>query len=68
MAGIVPAVHALVMCQVTVVMAPVMLMKIVKPVLLIAVNAVNVMPAMYQIVPITIDVQKAGLVMVLKTV
>jgi hypothetical protein len=47
---------------------PVMQVKTVKAVKQTAVYAATVMPAMYQIVPITIAVQKAGLVMVLKTV
>ena len=49
-------------------MVLVTVMKTVKAAKQIAAYAATVMPAMYRIVPITIAVQKAGLVMVLKTV
>jgi len=68
MAGIAPVVDAQVMQRVNAVMAPVMQVKTVRTAKLTVVNAATVMPAMYQIVLIPIAVQRAGLVMALKTV
>jgi hypothetical protein len=65
MAGIVPAVNALVMRQVNVVTAFVMLMKTVKPAKQTAAYVANVVMVRYLTVPITTAAQRAGLVMAL---